>query len=144
ERNPDGTTTVHSMAFDHNGHIDPKHPPEERVVGEPDSGPRGQPREDGSSGRPDNCNWNPILGRCTKQRVSVRHMTSQPSRGDEGTATTNSSARPRLGSEAVTNPGDAGYSVDRGGRRGTGKPYDPRDPADAFGQGVPKPPPEKH
>jgi hypothetical protein len=114
--------------------------------GVPVAKPDSQPNEGGSTaGRNDNCDWNPALGKCTKRRASVKEMTSQPVRGDTGVASASGSARPRLGAEAVTNPGDGSYSPARGARTGGGKPYDPRDPAGTLGgaAGGPNPPREK-
>ena len=111
----------------------------------PGHGPAGQPGEtDAGTGGNNNCNWNFILGRCTKQRVSAQDMTSQPSRAEGGSTASGASARPYLGSDAVTNPGDAGFAATRGGHAGKGQPYDPRDPSGAFGPGVPNPASEKH
>jgi len=75
----------------------------------------------------DNCNWNPVWGRCmNKQKPSRKDMTSQPSEGGD---TVVGSARHRIGSEAVTNGGGGDWQVSTGGGSGgSGRPYNPRDP----------------
>jgi hypothetical protein len=127
--NVDGTTTVFSSALDAGGNPDPKHPPEATTVGEPEDGPFGQPDENTPGAGNDNCNWNPVLGRCTKRQTSRQDMTGQPGPGQEGAASTGTgSSAPRLGSEAVSNTGDSNYSSGRTGGSGGGKPIDMRDP----------------
>lgn len=80
----------------------------------------GMPREDGRTNGSGGCNWNPIYGRCMNKRTSKKDMTSQPGRNSSGSS---ASATPRLGREAVTNSGDAGYrsAASRGGAGA--KPY---------------------
>lgn len=75
-----------------------------------------------------NCGWHPIVG-CTKtsRKPGVRDMTASPVRGEHG-GTGSGAARPRLGAEAVTNPGDTSYSANRSGRTGGGL-IDMRDPS---------------
>jgi len=93
------------------------------------SGAAGQPGvHDGSVSGNKNCNWNPVWGRCMGEKgPSQKDMTAQPSSGDEDTASTGGSARPRLGAEAVTNPGDGSWTAGRSGNTGGG-PIDMRDP----------------
>jgi hypothetical protein len=83
------------------------------------SGPAGQPGvHDAALSGNGNCNWNPVWGRCMEQqKPSRKDMTAQPGRGENTSASTGSAARPRLGAEAVTNTGDAGYSANRPGTR---------------------------
>ncbi len=87
------------------------------------------PHDGATSGKGDNCNWNPVLGRCMTQRASPKDMTSQPGEdGGTGAVTTAGTAGPHIGPEAVTNPGDGSF-ISGGNRGGSGgRPYDPRDP----------------
>jgi hypothetical protein len=123
---PDGTREAWSRGRDASGRDDIKNPPTSSVVSRPRNS-TSQPDEHGSGTSNDNCDWNPVWGRCMKQRTSHKDMTAQPSSGDEGTVSTGGSARPRLGAEAVTNPGDGSWAAERSGYTGGG-PIDMRDP----------------
>jgi hypothetical protein len=139
--NVDGTTTLFSSALDAGGNPDAKHPPEATTVGEPEDGPFGQPGENTPGAGNDNCNWNPVLGRCTKPQTSHQDMTGQPGPGQKDTASTGTeSSAPQLGSEAVTNPGDSNYSSGRTGGSGGGRPIDMRDPPKGVPGTEPVPP----
>ena len=69
--------------------------------GEKKVNPASQPNETGSAGK-DDCNWNPIYGRCMNQRTIKDSIdsTRQPSRGEASTG--NGTSYPVVGPDAVT------------------------------------------
>lgn len=102
---------------------------------------RGQPNENAPSASNDDCNWNPVWGRCTKQqKPSQQDMTSQPGKNHDGSKPIGGGFAGRLGNEAVTNGGDGSWSANRpGGSKGVR--IDMRDPSigspDGAGPGTP-------
>ena len=67
----------------------------------PPPSPESQPNESGQTGK-DDCNWNPIYGRCMNQRTIKDSIdsTRQPSRGEASTG--NGTSYPVVGPDAVT------------------------------------------
>jgi len=92
----------------------------------------GEAAPDSASGSaPDNCNWNPALGKCMTNRPNPKGMTSQP--GPDGENTGGILGRNTLKTDvgAAINCGDA--SAEACNRAGAGlsnraKPLDHKDP----------------
>lgn len=132
EHRADGSSTTRMVERDNKGNVTQK------TVVQTDSednvikrSTNSQPTESGSSAKSDGCNWNPVWGRCMKQtNTTHQEMTGQPGPGQQDSESGSGGAsRPRLGNEAVTNPGDSNWSVSHGGSGGGGHPIDMRDPS---------------
>ena len=81
-----------------------------------------------SGGRPDNCNWNPALARCTAPVGDPEGQTTQPGPDGEYSGIGDTITAPSVDIGAVLNCGDT--NIDACNRSGTTVPIAPYNPVD--------------